>query len=158
MQQDFRKCLSTTQSLILVIVFLAASTCFGQSRRGDVITHIPFPFVVSNRTLPPGRYIVTPVGETNLRVFAKNRGVLVQTHTVQGRAPESIAKVVFHRYGGTYFLSEVWVAANGTGRQLFTSQAERELAKKKDKEIAVLCVASGGRCLGQAGQGSSASR
>jgi len=152
MLEVFRKRLSATRSLILVSMFLAASTCFGQTKRGDVITNIPFPFVVANRTLPPGRYIVTPIGETNLRIYAaKNQGVIVQTHSVQGKAPEGDARVVFHRYGVTYFLSEVWIAAKGTGSQLFPSEAERESAKRSHREITVLCAAPASRCLGEAG-------
>jgi hypothetical protein len=138
-----RKRLSGTKSLFLVSLFLAASACFGQTKRGDVITNIPFPFVVANRTLPPGRYIVTPLGETNLRIYvAKNQGVIVQTHSVQGKASEGVTRVVFHRYGDSYFLSEVWVAANGTGSQVFPSQAEKESAKRSHREIAVLGAAS----------------
>ncbi len=138
-----RKRLSATKSLMFVSLFLAASTCFGQTKRGDVITNVPFPFVVANRTLPPGRYIVTPLGETNLRIHvAQNQGVIVQTHSVQGNASEGVTRVVFHRYGDTYFLSEVWVAANGTGSQVFPTEAERESAKRSHGEIAVLSVAS----------------
>jgi hypothetical protein len=59
---------------------------------------------------------------------------------VQGKAPEGVADVVFHRYGDTYYLSEVWVAANGTGSQLFKSQAEKESTKRTNMEIAVLTV------------------
>lgn len=152
MLEVFRKRSSATKSLMLVSLFLASSTCFGQTKRGDVITNIPFPFVVANRTLPPGRYIVTPIGETNLRIYvAKNQGVIVQTHSVQGKAPQGVTRVVFHRYGVTYFLSEVWVAANGSGSQLFPSQTERESAKRSHREIAVLCAAPAGRCLGEAG-------
>jgi len=145
MLEVFRKSLSATKSVILVSLFLAASTCFSQTRRGDVITNIPFPFVVANRTLPPGRYTVTPIGETNLRIYVgKNQGVIVQTHSVLGKAPEGVTRVVFHRYGVTYFLSEVWVAANRTGSQLFPSEAERESAKRSHLEIAVLCALPAG--------------
>ncbi len=140
MQKDFRKCLSATQSLVLTTLFLAASTCWGQGKRGDVITKIPFPFVVANRTLPPGKYIVTPIGETNLRIYGNKQSVIFQTHSVVGKAPEGVGKMVFHRYGGACFLSEVWAAANGTGSQLFTSQDEKELAQRTNTEVAVLTV------------------
>jgi hypothetical protein len=142
MLEVFRKRLSATKSVILVSLFLAASTCFSQTRRGDVITNIPFPFVVANRTLPPGRYIVTPIGETNLRIYAaKNQGVIVQTHSVQSKAPEGQGRVVFHRYGDAYFLSEVWLAASATGRKAFPTRAEQELAATEtESELAVLQI------------------
>lgn len=122
---------------------LAASTAVGQTNRGDTIADIPFAFTVANHTLPPGRYTVTRMGETTLRVFnSHNRGTLVLTTKVEGTASESTGKMVFHRYGDAYFLSEVWVPANGIGRKVFQSRAEKELAgKRTEMEIAVLQVA-----------------
>jgi hypothetical protein len=129
---------------VLVTLLLAASASLGQSYRGDVIANIPFPFFVANRVLPPGRYIVTAMGDIDIRMYnSKNQGVLIPTHRMQGRAPESVGKVVFHRYGDTYFLSEVWVPDNDTGRQLFPSRAEKESAAAKgtSSEIAVVRTA-----------------
>lgn len=105
-----------------------------------MIANIPFPFVLDGHALPPGRYVVTPVGETNLRVYANKQSIIFQTHSVTGKAPEGSGKIIFHRYGGAYFLSEVWVAANSAGRQLFLSQAEKELAQRINSEVAVLRV------------------
>jgi hypothetical protein len=104
---------------------------------------IPFPFTVANHTLPPGRYTVTRIGETTLRVFnSHNQDTFVQTTGVEGKAPESTGELVFHRYGNAYFLSEVWVPANGIGRKVFQSLTEKELAgKRTEMEIAVLQVA-----------------
>ena len=136
MLATFRKCVGANP--IMVTLLLTVSTCFGQSRRGDVITNVPFPFMVADHELPPGRYIVTPIGETNLRIYANKKSVIFQTHCVAGKAPDLTARMVFHRYGNTYFLSEVWRAGNGTGSQLFTSQAERNLAQRTEQEIAVL--------------------
>jgi hypothetical protein len=80
-----RKCSGVVTNLILVTFLLTASMCLGQSRRGDVIANVPFPFVVADHSLPPGRYIVTPIGETNLRIYAKKQGFIFQTHSVTGR-------------------------------------------------------------------------
>jgi hypothetical protein len=121
---------------------LAASTAAGQTNRGDTITDIPFAFTVANHTLPPGRYTVTRMGETTLRVLnSRNQGTLVLTTGVAGKATESTGKMIFHRYGDAYFLSEVWVPANGIGRKVFQSRTEKELAGKRTKmDIAVLQV------------------
>lgn len=148
MLRVFEKCLHATKYLALVT--LAAAGCVGQSKPGDLITDIPFPFVVANHTLPAGRYTVTRISETNIRIYAGNeQGVLVQTHSVQGRTQEASAKVVFHRYGGTYFLSQVWIAANGIGRELSTSPAEKELSKRGDEETAVVRASSQSKSFNQ---------
>ena len=63
------------------------------------------------------------------------------THAVEGKAPETKGKLVFHRYRESYFLSEVWVAADWMGRKVFQSRAEEELAVKgAEMQIAVLQI------------------
>lgn len=121
---------------------LAASTAVGQANRGDIIADVPFAFTVANHTLPPGRYTVTRIGETTLQVInSHNQGALVLTTEVEGKVSGSTAKMVFHRYGDAYFLSEVWVSANRIGRKVFQSRAEKELAEKRtEMETAVLQV------------------
>jgi hypothetical protein len=123
-----------------LVALLATSTALAQSNRGGTITDIPFTFEVANLTFPAGRYTVTPLGETTLRISSpSNQGTVVLTHSVEGKAPESKGKMVFHHYGESYFLSEVWVAADGPGRKVFPSRAEEELnMKKADMQIAVL--------------------
>jgi len=121
---------------------LATSTALGQSNQGGTIADIPFAFTVANLTLPAGRYTVTHLGETTLRISSPNRqGTVVLTRAVEGKAPESKGKMVFHRYAESYFLSEVWVAGGGIGRKVFQSRLEAKLAGKQiEMEIAVLQI------------------
>src|SRR5271168_2682770 len=93
----------------VVVAALLASAAFGQSKRGEQIVQVPFAFVVADQTLPAGQYFVTHIGETRLRIYSANRhGAIIQTHAVQGRAPDGSGKMVFHRHGTVYFLEEVW--------------------------------------------------
>jgi hypothetical protein len=119
-------------------LLLAASASIAQTRQGDVVANIPFPFVVAHQTLPAGHYIVSPANADALGIHdANNRGTFVPTESTQRSANDNSCKLVFHRYGDTYFLSEVWVAGNSNGRTLFRSRAERELAERgKEKVIA----------------------
>jgi hypothetical protein len=119
-------------------LLLAASASIAQTRQGDVVANIPFPFVVAHQTLPAGHYIVSPANADALGIHdANNRGTFVPTESTQRSANDNSCKLVFHRHGDTYFLSEVWVAGNSNGRTLFRSRAERELAESgKEKVIA----------------------
>ena len=121
---------------------LATSIAVGQGSRGETVADIPFTFTVANHSFPPGRYTVTRLNQTLLRIFnSHNQGTVFLTHSAKGVAPEETGKMVFHRYGGTYFLAEVWVAANGTGSRLFQSRAEKKLAGTgAEKEIAELRI------------------
>jgi hypothetical protein len=124
--------------VLYAALLLAASASIAQTKQGDVVANIPFPFVVAHQTLPAGHYIVSPANAVALGIHdANNRGTFVPTQSTQRSANDNSCKLVFHRYGDTYFLSEVWVAGNSNGRRLFRSRAERELAESgKEKVIA----------------------
>jgi hypothetical protein len=130
------------KTVAFLAALLATSTALGQSDRGDTIADIPFAFAVANHTLPAGRYTVTRLGQTTLRISSPDiQGAVMLTQAVEGKAPESKGKMVFHRYGESYFLSEVWVAGGGIGRKVFRSRLEDELAGKQiQMEIAVLHI------------------
>jgi hypothetical protein len=132
---------------LLRIVFstallLAASASIAQMKQGDVTADIPFPFVVAQQTLPAGHYIVSPTSTDSLGIHdAHNRGMFVPTQSAERSRSDNSCKLVFHRYGDTYFLSEVWVAGDAVGKALFRSRAERELAASgKDREVAEVRV------------------
>ncbi|MGA7399899.1 MAG: hypothetical protein WCC99_14225 [Candidatus Sulfotelmatobacter sp.] len=118
---------------------LAVSISFAQSKPGDLVADVPFAFVVAGHTLPPGHYIVNNLNEYLSIHGPQNHGVLVPVHSAQRSVHENTSKMVFHRYGDTYFLSEVWVSGNSIGRTLFPSQGERKLsASGREREIAVV--------------------
>jgi len=118
--------------IALCTALLAAATAsMAQISPGDMIVDVPFSFVVSEQTMPAGHYIVKNTGNGNLRIFSPGTtGVYVPTHAALRSASDG-SKLVFRRYGDTYFLAAVWVAGNTTGRELFRSPAERELARNK---------------------------
>jgi len=126
------------RTVLYAALVLAASAAFAQTKQGDVVADIPFPFVVAQQTMPAGHYIVSPASQDALGIHdASNRGTFVPTLSTQRSAKDNSCKLVFHRYGDTYFLSEVWVAGKSNGRTLFRSRAERELAESgKERVIA----------------------
>jgi hypothetical protein len=130
------------QAVGFLAALLATSSAIGQTNRSDTITDIPFAFTVANYTLPPGRYVVTRMNETTLRIFNSHKqGTVVLTTGVQSKTVQDASRMVFHRYGDTYFLSEVWGAASGTGRKIFQSRAEKNLrGKRAEMEIATLPI------------------
>ena len=111
-------------------LLLAASACIAQTK-GDVVAVIPFPFVVAGHTLLAGRYIVSPMTENTLRMHeSMGPGMLVSTNAALRSESDNSSKLVFRRYEGTYFLSQVWITGNDRGREVPRSRAEREMAAK----------------------------
>ena len=111
-------------------LFAVASSLVGQTSPGDMVVDVPFTVNVGGQALPPGHYIVAAQGDALRISNYQARGIFVPTHAGT-RTTSDGSKLVFHRYGDTYFLSAVWVTGNTTGRELFRSQAERELAGNK---------------------------
>ncbi len=122
-------------------LFLAASILFAQTKPGDLVADVPFPFVVAGHSLPPGHYIVSGLNDTVSIYGTETNGLFVPTHNEQRPAHENSSKLVFHRYGETYFLSEVWVGGNSIGKALFPSRAERKMRESgEEREIAVVRI------------------
>lgn len=120
------------------VLFVAAAVASGQTRSGDVIVDVPFDFSAAGQTLHSGHYIVASHDDM-IRIFnAQTRGIYIPTHAAI-RSKSDGSKLVFHRYGNSYFLSAVWVTGNTIGKELFRSQAERELqTRKSEMELAIV--------------------
>jgi hypothetical protein len=117
---------------LLVMVLVMALGAMAQRRPGDLLVNIPFSFLVDNHPMTPGRYVVVPAGNGVLGMFKAEDDsprLLMSVHSVESRASQT-PKLVFRRYGDSYFLTEVWNGDN-IGRQLAKSKAEKELASAK---------------------------
>jgi hypothetical protein len=98
--------------------------------RGEV--NIPFDFVAGKAKLKAGTYTIRRVSERTISVSSKDRksAVIVNVPlTVDARDSGSTERVVFNRYGDSYFLSEIWLNAE-RGRQLFTTGEETRVARE----------------------------
>lgn len=122
---------------ILTVLLLAASLAYAQNGE-DLVANVPFAFIVAGRTLPPGHYIISRLNQGDLAIQGgKNHIVLFSVHAMNRAKPEDSSRLVFHRYGDTYFLSEVWAGGNLTGKALFPSNTERAMARRRvEKEFA----------------------
>lgn len=124
--------------LLCVAVLISGGIAVGQMKVGDMAVDVPFAFQVAGQELPAGRYIIA-VGDDTIRIFnSETRGMYFPTHSAM-RANSERSKLVFHRYGSAFFLSEVWTQGKTIGKQLFVSGAERELkARQSEMELAVV--------------------
>ncbi len=117
--------------LLFWLLLTVAHNLAGQTHVGDLVVDIPFSFVAGGETLPAGHYVLAAFDETRIRIFSRQTtGVFVPTHASR-RNHSDDSKLVFHRYGQTYFLSALWVRGNPTGRELFPTPAERELSSRQ---------------------------
>jgi hypothetical protein len=108
---------------------LTAATAVGQS---VVMADIPFPFVVTGRTLPAGHYVLS-LGDQIMSITNSNKHTsYVLPLDMTSLSPRSSGKLVFHRYDNTYFLAQV-LSADGTAEVLRRSRSEEEPESKPMK-------------------------
>ncbi len=93
---------------------------------------IPFDFIVRGKTLSAGNYEIkrisdSPEGLIIRNVNEKRDHVMFATEPVEPRKIPNRSEIVFHRYGDSYFLSEVLTAGEETGQEVLPSRAERQL-------------------------------
>lgn len=119
------------------VVFVAVvAAVFGmlsapaQAQTG-VSVKIPFPFVVAEKNLPQGQYLITSRRDS---VFVQDSNgrmtVVTLSNAVSGRPVGKTGQVVFQCYSRQCYLSEVWTPGQYAGRRLLKSRREQEAAKK----------------------------
>ena len=124
---------------IAVVVFTAL-TVVAVNAQDRVEAKIPFDFRVGASLLPAGQYTVGTLGPSGAIIIksADSRAAaMVITNAVQHSQRPTAGKLVFHRYGDTHFLSEVWRPGYDQGRQLVPTKAEREMAHAAQKASGV---------------------
>src|SRR5262245_16396841 len=98
---------------------------------------IPFDFSVSDKTFPAGVYSVTRVNAEKimLRLNSEDGGeaINVITNPVQAKEYPKTGKLIFSRYGETYFLSQVWESDEIQGRTVLKFRTERALERNLTK-------------------------
>ena len=101
-----------------------------QAQEYRVTSKVPFSFIVSGRTCPAGPYALQAQSYQNFEylknlrgkcsLFVNSRRILLEP------AGNAHARLIFHRYGNSYFLSQVW-NGQGTGSVLPVSERERKM-------------------------------
>ena len=122
---------------IIALAFVTALVSSAQSRSRQLTADIPFDFVVGERTLAAGNYAVGTASTASseavvIRSSDGRQKAMRLTKSVSDNAAARRARLVFHRYGNTYFLTQVWAAGASEGREMLKTRQERsesELAK-----------------------------
>ncbi len=125
----------TMLMMIVGLALVTAAVANGQANN-RVVAQIPFDFVARNMDCRAGKYDVEIINQAqdflSIRSADNDTQVLSVTHESNtARSEQALnAKLVFHRYGGTYFLSQVWMAGEKTGRELAKSRQERAIERE----------------------------
>jgi hypothetical protein len=133
-----RRVLAATVALAVSIV--AAGVCFAHPRVLEV--NVPFAFEVGNKMLPAGQYQLesVPTGDGTLYRIRRMDGdaqSLVSSIAVTTGDRQNLPRLVFHKYGTSYFLAQIW-NGDDRGRQLSESKQEKEVVRAEERtEVAL---------------------
>ena len=120
------------RSAFLGLGFLLAVSA-AQAQQPSVKANIPFDFVVGDRVMPAGEYMVSAAGLATAAIAIRSEEstdtTLALTFACASSGPSKSTKLVFHSLAGRYFLSQIWVQGYDQGRQLRVSKSEIQLAK-----------------------------
>lgn len=101
-------------------------------KAGDQVAEtavIPFEFQAGDVRFPAGKYhaeLMNSAGMIVLRNQEKGISKVFSAGVTMG-GRESAARLVFHRYGDRYFLSEVWFPQETVGHKALESKVEKEV-------------------------------
>ena len=118
-----------------LLAAIAAATAYAQMPGMTLRTRIPFDFNIRGKTLPAGDYEIQRINDQPdvLMISSlddKHERVVFNTEPVQARKIPGRGVVEFHRYGDSYFLSEIFTGGEQTGRELNRSRQERDLRRE----------------------------
>ena len=115
-------------SLTALVLALTVNVAFAQSHSKSK-ANVPFSFSVAQKSMEPGSYsIIVTDRVLELRNDSTNETVELIAQHEESAKPQA-TRLVFHKYGDHYFLTEVWNAtgqAGASGMQLPSSKAEQE--------------------------------
>lgn len=133
------KCLSRYVSGIVLGVFLALCAVPGRAVDTKRIkVNIPFDFVVGNKQLKAGEYVVQSAGTLggDALLFRSEDGIgrqIVFAVPIETNKTGNHERLVFHTYGGEHFVSEIWFTGDEQGYELTPGAREKESAANSQR-------------------------
>jgi hypothetical protein len=135
-----KKQLIRIAALTLFATTFAIGSARAQSARSTQMVTIPFDFFVGADKLPAGDYTLRAEDSSaamRIQSSDQSTGTFFSIRRIEGLKIQNDSKLVFHKYGDDYFLSQVWTAGRATGDQLSKTKRERmaepEIAKRAGK-------------------------
>ncbi len=118
----------------ILSLFFVLAVAGVQAQTPSVEVNMPFDFTAGKATLKAGHYSIRKLGGNLLSIRSEDgkRVVIDAPLTVGSRDSKAGARLVFNRYGDSYFLSQAWLTTD-IGQQLFPTKAE---SKERDVHLA----------------------
>jgi hypothetical protein len=125
--------MKSTRTPIAICLLFTTATLFAQTTPSQQLmkVNVPFSFGVENQSLPAGEYLVlTVTPERSIRIASVDgkHSAIVNTLPNYAGSPSENSRLVFHKYGNEYFLTQVWTAGQNVARNPLSSKRAMEVA------------------------------
>ena len=130
--------MKSARTLITIALLFTAVGLFAQTTPSQrlMTVNIPFAFGVEGHSLPAGEYLVlTVTPERSIRIASADgkHSAVVNTLPNYASAPSENSRLVFHRYGDEYFLTQVWTVGQNLARNSLSTKRAMEIASSGGK-------------------------
>ncbi len=123
---------------LVVAAGFAVLACTGLHAQSiDMRATIPFDFHAGDTLMPAGEYVIHAQDPWIILKHldgGKAAGALMTNAASRGNSTGD-SRLVFNRYGDTYFLTTVWNQSSGEGRQVPETARQKELAKRGEVPV-----------------------
>ena len=142
--------MKTPLSLLAIFIVCGAFVISGNAQTSasqTIRARIPFTFSMGGKSMPPGLYTISILNPSSdrkvLQIRSENGRVsaITQTLRVKGTLADN-AKLVFHRYGDSYFFAQAQLAGESTSLAATKSRAERATERAVQRRASTTEVAA----------------
>lgn len=131
---------ATARQLVLLFIGLVfAAMLFPRKLHAQIVggieANIPFAFHAGNTKLPPGKYVIHVLDDSNLSIMeisSEDGSVSALFEVVDAEANSTPAKteLIFNKYDNRYFLAKLFDEGNASGSQVSKSGYEERLRQE----------------------------
>jgi hypothetical protein len=137
--------ISKVRATFLAIIFAGASlspASHAQDPESKVIVKVPFAFEDGSQHFSPGLYTISVDYRNIATIRGESNSGFTATGFDEDLQPSQTTKVVFHKYGGQYFIEQIFVAGETTHTYFLPSKAERlEISANRTAPTSVVVAA-----------------
>jgi hypothetical protein len=126
------------QLLALFIALIVALTMYPTRAQaqiiGDLEVSIPFQFHAGSTKLPPGKYVIHMLDNSNLTVMEISSAdgsisALFDVESVEANSAPAKNELIFNKYGNRYFLAKLFDQENPSGSKVVESRYEKRIGQ-----------------------------
>jgi hypothetical protein len=125
-------------SLLATVVLITAASLSAQTNGTPVKANISFDFSAGGKHFSAGQYKVNAISPLGALSIVGSESGLVTSHEAESNSPSASTKLIFHKYGTSYFLYQIWNEGENRGRELPMTPVEKELASNATASPAVI--------------------